>query len=74
MSHTALSVLTLSPDGHCEQVTRGIHISNILGYLSNTLPPLDVEGGDVSSTDNIGELPFVLRVNGGPNFIVHVCD
>ena len=46
-----------------DKVTPDVPFPNILGYLSNVLPRLDVEGG-VSSADNVDDLPFVLRVNG----------
>ena len=46
-----------------DKVTPDVPFPNILGYLSNILPRLDVEGG-VSSADNVDDLPFVLRVNG----------
>jgi hypothetical protein len=39
-----------------------IHFSNILGYLGNTLPPLDAEVGSTSplAPQNTSALPPVL--------------
>jgi hypothetical protein len=63
-----LLVHILSPDEHREKVPRGIHFSNILGYLDNILPRLDVEIGDTCSPEDIGNLPPVLQVNGKCHF------
>ena len=46
-----------------DKVTPDVPFPNILGYLSNILPRLDVEGG-VSSADNVDDLPLVPGVNG----------
>ena len=50
--------------GIMDKAAPDVPFPNILGYLSNVLPLLDAEGGGVSSTDNVDDLPFVLRVNG----------
>jgi hypothetical protein len=57
-------VHTLSPDGHLGKVPANIHFSNILGYLGNTLPPLDAEVGSTPPPDDTGALPLVFQVNG----------
>ena len=59
-------VHTLSPDGHCGKVLDNARFSNILGYLGNTLPPLDAEIGSISQapSDNTSALSPVLQANG----------
>lgn len=64
MSYSFLTHI-LPPDGHCEKVTRDIHISNILGYLGDVLPPLDAEVGDPPALDSNDDLSTVLPGNGG---------
>ena len=46
------------------EVPDNIHFSNILGYLGDTLPPLDAEIERASPLDDTGALPPVLQVNG----------
>ncbi|KAN0094937.1 Uncharacterized alpha/beta hydrolase domain (DUF2235) domain containing protein [Tylopilus felleus] len=46
------------------QLPGDVHFSNILGYLGNTLPRLDVEIGSAPLPNDLGRLPPVLQVHG----------